>query len=150
MRPRQTVPEQWLIVDDRLGTHLWRALRRLRRGSGVLVLRKLGASEKRQLRHFARLRQLTLTDGDRAARVHNAGELRAALLRRSALILISPIHVTRSHPDWRSLPRMRAATLARLAGRQAVALGGMDARRYAKIAPLGFIGWAGIDAWLSR
>jgi hypothetical protein len=42
---------------------------------------------------------------------------------------------------------MRAATLARLAGRRAIALGGMDARRYANIAQLGFIGWAGILAF---
>ena len=40
-----------------------------------------------------------------------------------------------------------AATLARLTGRNAVALGGMNAPRYAKIASLGFIGWAGISAF---
>jgi thiamine-phosphate pyrophosphorylase len=43
---------------------------------------------------------------------------------------------------------MRAAALARLARRRLVALGGMDARRYAKIARLGFSGWAGIDAYV--
>lgn len=42
---------------------------------------------------------------------------------------------------------MRAAALARLAGRGLIALGGMDARRYATIARLGFDGWAGIDAF---
>jgi hypothetical protein len=42
---------------------------------------------------------------------------------------------------------MRAAALARLAGRNAIALGGMSRRRYAKIAALGFTGWAGIDAF---
>jgi thiamine monophosphate synthase len=28
-----------------------------------------------------------------------------------------------------------------------VALGGMDAKRYAAVAPLGFTGWAGISAF---
>jgi hypothetical protein len=42
---------------------------------------------------------------------------------------------------------MRAAAFARLAQRRLIALGGMDAQRYAKIAPLGFIGWAGISAF---
>jgi thiamine-phosphate pyrophosphorylase len=82
-----------------------------------------------------------------AARIHDSRELRQALLARSELILLSPIHPTGSHPGWKPLPRMRAAALARLAGRRAVALGGMNAERYAKIAPLGFIGWAGISAF---
>jgi thiamine monophosphate synthase len=42
---------------------------------------------------------------------------------------------------------MRAATLARLANRQAIALGGMNRQRYANVAALGFIGWAGISAF---
>jgi thiamine-phosphate pyrophosphorylase len=44
---------------------------------------------------------------------------------------------------------MRAAALARLAGRPLLALGGMDARRYAVVRRLGFDGWAAIDAWVS-
>jgi hypothetical protein len=43
---------------------------------------------------------------------------------------------------------MRAAALARLAGRRLFALGGLDAKRYATLARLGFIGWAGISAWI--
>jgi hypothetical protein len=42
---------------------------------------------------------------------------------------------------------MRAAAFARLAKRRAIALGGMDAQRYARLAQLGFIGWAGISAF---
>jgi thiamine-phosphate pyrophosphorylase len=73
--------------------------------------------------------------------------LRQALLRRTPLILLSPVYPTRSHPEWAALPRMRAASLARLAGRRLIALGGMDAKRYAGIKPLGFRGWAGISAF---
>jgi thiamine-phosphate pyrophosphorylase len=83
-----------------------------------------------------------------AARVHNVRELRRALAARVPLILLSPIFATRSHPEWKPLPRMRAAALARLAGRRAIALGGMNRRRFKVIEKLGFIGWAGIDAWI--
>jgi thiamine-phosphate pyrophosphorylase len=63
------------------------------------------------------------------------------------MILLSPVYPTTSHPGWRPLPRMRAAALARLTGRHAVALGGMNEEHYAKVAPLGFIAWAGISAF---
>ena len=82
-----------------------------------------------------------------AARVHNVRELARALLRRTPLVLLSPIYPTQSHADWRPLPRMRAAALASLAKRRLFALGGMNRERYARIAPLGFIGWAGISAF---
>ena len=147
MTRRQTGPEQWLIADLRLGAELWPALRRLARGSGVLLLRKLDAGEWRRIRHLARLRHLTVIDDASAVRVHDLRELSRALSRRGPLILISPIHATRSHPDWIPMPRMRAAALARLTGRKAIALGGMNAQRYARIARLGFIGWAGIEAF---
>ena len=147
MTHRQRLPEQWLIADSRMGEELWRALRKLPQGSGVIVLRELSAGERRRLRQVAGLRRLLVLDDRRIARVHNVGELRAALLRRYELILVSPLYETRSHPDWSRLPRMRAATLARLAGRKAMALGGMNRQRYAKVAGLGFIGWAGIDAF---
>jgi thiamine-phosphate pyrophosphorylase len=69
------------------------------------------------------------------------------MLALTPLIFLSPIHPTRSHPEWRALPRMRAAALARLGRRRLFALGGMNPKRYAKIARLGFIGWAGISAF---
>ena len=148
MRRRQTMPRQWLIVaDDAEDVVL--AVRRVARGSGVLLLEPIPGDAMLRLRTFARLRDLTIVVEQRrsAARVHDSRELRQALLARSELVLLSPIHPTGSHPDWKPLPRMRAAALARLAARKAVALGGMNARRHAKIAPLGFIGWAGISAF---
>ena len=149
MKRRQTVPTEWLIADERLGDELWRVARRLPRGSGVLLLRQLGSGDLRRLRLLAAMRGLTIIAERRgsAARVHNARELRRALFARTPLILLSPLFATRSHPDWRPLPRMRAATLARLGGGRLIALGGMDAKRYAQVARLGFSGWAGIDAF---
>jgi thiamine-phosphate pyrophosphorylase len=149
MRRRQTILRQWVIADGRMGDGLWTAIRRLPRGSGVLVLRELSAEERRKLRNWARLRALTVAfeaSGD-AVRVHDSRELRQALLARVQLILLSPLFPTRSHPAWRPLPRMRAAALARLAGRRLVALGGMNERKFARVKPLGFQAWAGIDAF---
>ena len=146
MTRRQSRPEQWLIVerlpDDRL--------RRLPPGTGVLLVgASMDASAKRAVRRLARTRRLTVADeaAGQARRVHNVRELRSALLARTPLILLSPIHPTASHPGWRPLPRMRAAALARLGGRRLIALGGMDSKRYARVAPLGFIEWAGISAF---
>jgi len=148
MTRRQTGLNRWLIVNERLGDELWPALRKLPRGSGVLVLRRLSREEARHLRHVANQRGLAVAEPPRtAARVHNVRELTRALLRRPPLVLLSPMHKTRSHPDWLPLPRMRAAALARLARRKVIALGGMSAKRYGRIAPLGFQAWAGIDAF---
>jgi thiamine-phosphate pyrophosphorylase len=149
MTRRQSLPQQWLIVDHGLSGAAWTTIGRLPRGSGVLVIGALAAKDGRRLRVIAGRRQLTIVLEDRrtAARVHNQRELTRALLQRAHLILVSPVHPTRSHPDWKPMPRMRAAALAGLAQRHAFALGGMDARRYANVAQLGFIGWAGISAF---
>jgi thiamine-phosphate pyrophosphorylase len=145
MKPRQSLPKQWLILDSRLDED---GVRRLARRSGVLVLGKLSASERRRLKRLAKARSLTMVaEGRTAVRVHNLRELRRALLKRTPLVLLSPIHPTGSHPDWQPLPRMRAAALARLGGRRLLALGGMDPRKFARIKALGFQGWAGIRAF---
>jgi thiamine-phosphate pyrophosphorylase len=148
---RQSLPEQWLIVNHAMSGRLWAALRRLPRGSGVLVLGKLSAPDKRRLRTLARLRHLTIRieSARTAARVHDIQELRRALFQRTPMILLSPMFPTPSHPDWEPMPRMRAASLARIAGRRLIALGGLNPKRYLTVAPLGFSGWAGISAWVT-
>jgi thiamine-phosphate pyrophosphorylase len=150
MKARQTIPRQWLIAreDDEWGALLSRA-RKLPAGSGILLLAKLGSTARRQLHYLAKARAITLAfeEPGTAARVHNLRQLTRARLQRAPLILISPVYPTSSHPEWKPLPRMRAATLARLANRRAIALGGMNARRHAKVAPLGLVGWAGISAF---
>lgn len=150
MRRRQSIPRQWLITTGDWDRQFWFVLRRLPRGSGILLLNRPGASTLRRLRNVARLSHLLIIADvpTRIARVHNVRELRQALLRRTAAILLSPMFKTQSHPDWQPLPKMRAASLARLANRRLIALGGMSERRYRNLAQLGFIGWAGISAWL--
>lgn len=146
MRRRQTVPRQWLIVADPAAIA---AIDRLPRGSGVLVLNSLSPKESRQLCSAARRRHAMVVQeaAGTARRVHNMPELRRALLARTSLVLLSPLRPTQSHPEWKPIPRMRAAAMARLGRRSLVALGGMDARKFARIKRLGFQGWAGISAF---
>ena len=154
MTRRQTsIPRQWLIADERLGDDLWGALNRLPRGSGVLVLHSELSKGRRadliaKVRRIAGRRGLLVVDeaAGQTARVHNLRELTKA--SGAPFIFLSPMFPTRSHPDWPPLPRMRAATLARLAKRPLIALGGMNERRFRTVAALGFAGWAGIDAWI--
>ena len=146
------MPTQWLIAHSRLGEELWPIVRRVRPDTGVILLhRDLSRREReRVLRRLRRPgRRLAIADEAKgeAARVHNIRSLRRALLKSTPTILLSPICPTASHPDWKPLPRMRAAALARLARRKLIALGGMDAKRFSRIERLGFQGWAGIDAF---
>ena len=147
MERGQSLPRAWLITDERIGAGLAELMRRLPRGTGV-ILRSHGA-ERRRLMRIARSRALLVVEERRrsAARVHDAAEVRQARLAGAGVLLLSPIHPTRSHPERRPLPRMRAAALARLAGQPVIALGGMNARRFDRVRALGFSGWAGIDAW---
>ena len=156
MTHRQTAnPTEWMILDERLGSKLCNLVRKLPRRSGVLFLRYdlLEHERRKLLSHLTRIakaKRLTIIDEKSrgAARVHDSEELLRALARRRQLIFLSPIFPTQSHPNWKPLPRMRAATFARLAHRKAIALGGMDRRRFRTIQKLGFAGWAGIDAWI--
>ena len=153
-RGQTSIPTRWLVADARLGDDLWLAVEQLPRGSGVLFLfnqltRAERARIERRLRQAARRRGLIVADEGKgqAARVHDATEIRQAALRRVPLLFLSPIYPTRSHPEWKPLTRMRAAALLRLAKAPVIALGGMDESRFQRVAPLGFHGWAGIDAW---
>jgi thiamine-phosphate pyrophosphorylase len=145
MRRHQTATKQWLIVcdaDDRAGIE---SAGRLRAGAGVILLGPLAPREVRSLR--SRGLALVAEHPRDVARVHCQRELTRALLARTPVILLSPIYPTASHPGWTPLPRMRAAALARLGSRKLFALGGMDARKFARVSRLGFQGWAGISAF---
>ncbi|MBX9813489.1 MAG: thiamine phosphate synthase [Sphingomonas sp.] len=158
------------MTDARQGEGLWRALDRLPRGGWVIFRHyELPKGERRALfervRRVARARGLRLLvageafpgadgvhgrdprrrRGLRSWPAHDAREVIAGARAGADLILISPVFPTRSHPGAPTLGPLRAMRLARRAKGRAVALGGMDARRYRRLR--GFVGWAGIDAW---
>jgi thiamine-phosphate pyrophosphorylase len=174
MRSRQPLPRLWLMTDERMGKGLWRAVERLPRGSGV-IFRHYAAPGRRalfgQLKAICRRRHLLLLLGGslrqavawradgahgrsphlrtsrpllRTAPVHDARELARA---KAHAVLLSPAFATRSHLGAPGLGPLRFATLARRSRVPVIALGGMSARRFRRLAPLGAYGWAGIDAF---
>lgn len=145
MRPRQ-YPQAWLFTDPRLGP-LVPVLARLPRGTGV-VLR--GAVDAAPLLAIARRRDLLLVDeGDpRIARAHDLAELVAARRSGAMLVFVSPVFATRTHPGQRPLGVVRFGLLVRGAGVPVAALGGMTARRFRRLRPLGATAWGAIDAWI--
>ena len=80
--------------------------------------------------------------------VHNRREAARARTVRADAVLISPVHMTRSHPGQVGIGHARLAQLAAQAGRPAIALGGMTAARFRGARRFGAVGWAAIDAWL--
>ena len=159
------------MTDERMGEELWAALRRLPPGGGVVFRHYTAPTRERRalwlrVRRLAQARRLVVisaggampgADGTHKARgpglrtwpAHDRRQAIAAKRAGAALVFVSPIHATRSHPEVRALGPMRAARLAHGLGMSTIALGGMDARRWRRVRTLGFDGWAAVDAWLS-
>jgi thiamine-phosphate pyrophosphorylase len=160
------------MTDERLGEGLAAAAGRLPPGAGIVFRHySLGATERRRLfetiRRLADERGLTLllageageaaawgADGShgrgpgagfRTAPAHDLREIRAAEKAGAALVFLSPVFATRSHPGVPLLGADGFAALARQARLPVIALGGMNEARFARLS--GAYGWAGIDAW---
>jgi thiamine-phosphate pyrophosphorylase len=171
MRPRHPkLPTRWLMTDERLGEGLWDALRRLPPGSGV-VFRHYRTPPAERRRLFARVLRVARARGLMLVRAgampmpgemgvharrgrgpvtwpaHDRREALTAVGAGAKVVFVSSLFATRSHPGASPLPRYRAAAIARGLPVMAIALGGMDARRFRKVRELGFAGYAGIDCW---
>ena len=94
-----------------------------------------------------RARPRPARSGLQSASAHDVREIRTAERNGAALIFLSPVFPTRSHPGAAPLGRVRFGLLARQTGLPVIALGGMDARRARSLMALGIYGWAAIDAW---
>lgn len=166
-------PDTWLLTDPRMGEGLWPALERLPRGAGVILRHDLDALAAR-VRAVARRRGLLFVvaghprdarrlraDGVHlgskrtkrtatltTASAHDRRELVAARRAGAALVFVSPVFATRSHPSAAALGVVRLGLLIRGSGVAVAALGGMDARRFHKARAVGACGWGAIDAWL--
>lgn len=165
-------PRSWLMTDERVGEGLWDALARLPKGGGVIFRHYATQPNERRalfarVRRMARKRGLTLIvagsvlagangiHGRHARRghglltrpVHSRTEAIAAQKAGADLIVVSPVFQTRSHPGARGLGPVRMGLMLRGIDLPVIALGGMDARRLKRLAPLKLHGWAAIDAW---
>jgi thiamine-phosphate pyrophosphorylase len=171
MRRRQPLPKIWLMTDPRGGDPV-AAVRRLPPRSGV-IFRLYDASNRHALfcavkaaakgkGHVILLagspgqahswgadgahdRSARASKGLRSVAVHNAREATLARRVQADLIFVSPVFATQSHPGAAPLGRTGFARLAR--GQRAIALGGMNTRRFRSLVALKPYGWAGIDAF---
>jgi thiamine-phosphate pyrophosphorylase len=172
MRASQPLPRLWLMTDERLGRGLIDAALRLPEDAGI-VFRHYGLEEAARRALFDRVREVVPNallllagpadqarawgaDGShgsgrgaglRSAPVHNAAQIRGAERAGAALLFLSPVYATRSHPGARLLGLARFAWLARRTALPVIALGGMDTARGRRLASFGAYGWAAIDAW---
>jgi thiamine-phosphate pyrophosphorylase len=170
----QRWPREWLMSDERMGDLLWHAMARLPRGSGVVfrhhslppadrlelgqrvadAARKAGVmlAVARDEELALRLGTALVHNPERAGKlpfsrsIHDEAEALAALSDGAALVFVSHVFPTRSHPGAPALGPAKAAELAKLAGCPAIALGGMDEERFRELANP-FVGYAGIDCW---
>jgi thiamine-phosphate pyrophosphorylase len=171
MRSRHTLPRLWLMTDERQGEGLFEAIAHLPADAGIVFRHySLPPAQRRAL--FNRVRDAAPgpvllagpaeqaeawgADGShgrgrgfglRSAPVHDYAQIRAAERDGAALLFLSPVYPTRSHPDARPLGLARFAWLARRTTLPVIALGGMNAARGRRLASFGAYGWAGIDAW---
>ena len=171
-------PHCWLMTDERMGERLWEAIDRLPVGDGGVVVRHYGLPDEErsalaaQIATICRKRGLTVAvagDAGLASAlgadlvhrpaalpvglpfsrpVHSLAEANAARGNGAALVFVSPIHETRSHPEATPLGRKLARQIVKACGCPAIALGGMDSRKFALAEKDGFYGWAAIDAWI--
>ncbi len=166
------------MTDERLGERLWAAIARLPDGEAGIVFRHYATPEyeraalRRGLRRpavkdasLSRLPAMSPSHAPSAptsstilARpqrcrfslsVHNLDEAREARRRGAALVFVSSVNPTRSHPGKPALGPELGAGLARAAGVSAIALGGMTEAAFSALPDGAFHGWAGIDAWIS-
>ncbi len=163
------LPRRWLMTDERFGEALWAAIDALPRGSGIVFRHYATEPElrrelfKRVCRMAQRKRLLLVVAGPPLGRgamlrhgrhrgalttpVHARTEAIAATRAGAALLFVSPVYPTRSHPGAPSLGPVRFGLMIRELKLPVIALGGMDERRWRALRAVGAYGWAGIDAW---
>ena len=171
MTPRHLLPSRWLMTAERLGGRLFEAVDRLPERAGIVFRHySLPPDERRALFEAVRARRpdalLLLAGPAEAARLwgaagshgrgpggglrtapaHDLAEIRFAEEAGAALIFLSPVFATRSHPGAPILGSKGFSALAAQTRLPVVALGGMNEDRFAGLD--GAYGWAGIDAWL--
>ena len=173
-------PREWLMTDERMGERLWESIDRLPiKHAGIVFrhyrtppeARSLLAGRIADICHRRSLALAIAGDADLARSlgadlvhnpseqvldiafsrsVHNLAEAEDSKADGAALVFVSPVFPTSSHPGGKALYGPQAVRLAKAAGVPAIALGGMDALKFARLRREGFYGWAGIDAWLGE
>jgi thiamine-phosphate pyrophosphorylase len=169
---RQPLPRRWLMTDERLGDRLFAAIGRLPDRAGIvfrhysleaakrralfeevkrqiegrgLTLLLAGPAEEAQLWGAAGSHGRGGGAAVRTAPARSLEEIRAAEAAGAALVFLSPVFATNSHPGRSALGTEGFDAIAARTRLPVVALGGMDESRFGLLKRA--YGWAGIDAW---
>ena len=81
---------------------------------------------------------------------HNAAALHKARALNVDMVLLSPVFATPSHPQAHPLGVVRLAALAQQTRLPLIALGGMTARRFARLSGAGLHGFGAIGFWAGQ
>ena len=171
-------PRQWLMTDERMGDRLWQAIEHLPPEEGGVVFRHYATDRENRRKMAVRAAELCRRRGLTLAiardevlarafgadlihhpaappgalpfsrAVHSIEDANAAREQGAALVFVSPVYPTRSHPGQQPLGKALAQRIAQTAAVPAIALGGMNAVKFEELKRDGFYGWAAIDAWL--
>jgi thiamine-phosphate pyrophosphorylase len=170
-RQARSLPKTWLMTDERLGDGLTASIAALPKGSGIVfrhysldvraraaLFRKVSAAARRH-RHMlvvggppiaAPLWQTAgrhgRVRGTMTAPVHTLREAIAAERSGAALLFVSPVFATRSHPDVTALGKVRFGLMIRNLNTPVIALGGMTKARGRNLKAMNIYGWAAISA----
>jgi len=117
-------------------------LKRLCRARGHRIVLAAGPAQARRWGADGSYGEARRSPTARLATVHDLAQIGRANRTGAALVLLSPVLPTRSHPGAAPLGAVRFLLLARRAAVPVIALGGMDRRRARRLP--GF-GWAAID-----
>jgi thiamine-phosphate pyrophosphorylase len=170
-RQARSLPKIWLMTDERLGDALLPSISALPRGSGVIFRHYSLGVEARQKLFYAvsavsrRYGHMLVVGGlpiaapiwlnagrhgrvrgAITAPVHTLREAIAAKRAGAALLFVSPVFATRSHPGAATLGRARFGLLIRDLNIPIIALGGMTKARAHSLKPMKIHGWASISA----
>lgn len=171
MDPSQPLPRLWLMTDERQGDELLASVRKLPPGAGIVFRHySLPEAERKALFDAVRAAHPGLLllagqarearawgadgshgrgagEGLRIAPAHDLEEIRSAEAEGAALVFLSPVYPTRSHPGHEPLGEKAFAALTEATILPVIALGGVDSEKGARLMAQGAYGWAGIDAW---
>jgi thiamine-phosphate pyrophosphorylase len=169
------LPRIWLMTDERLGEMLLPAIASLPKHSGIIFRHyTLDQAARRKLFRIvsaaARRHNHMLVVGEpqiaapvwlvsgRHGRtrtavtspVHSLREGIAAQRAGAALLFVSPVFPTRSHPGAPALGRARFGLLTRQLSVPVIALGGMTERQARTLRGMNIYGWAAISAFADK
>jgi thiamine-phosphate pyrophosphorylase len=174
-RQARLLPKIWLMTDERLGESLLPAIASLPKQSGIIfrhytldpqarkkLFRMVSAAARRHNHMLivggAQIGAPVWLVAGRHGRtrtaitvpVHSLREGIAAQRAGAALLFVSPVFPTRSHPGVPALGRTRFGLLTRHLSVPVIALGGMTKKHARSLKAMNIYGWAAISAFADK